>query len=94
MADLSALKDRTTASHRDGASSRSISGAVLKAVVSTFCGSEALGRARRLRCALRLISHPLANREATVWVKQFDYKVIRRLLGFYLITRSSTIPIV
>jgi len=29
----------------------------LKAVFSTFCGSEPLGRARRLRCALRFISH-------------------------------------
>jgi hypothetical protein len=66
----------------------------LKAVFSTFCGSEPwVGPAD---CAAHYASSliPLANREATLWMKRFGYNVIGRLLGFYPIPQSSSVPIV
>ncbi len=66
----------------------------LKAVSSTFCGSEPW--AGPADCAAYYASSltSLANREATLCGKRFGYNVIRGLLGFYPITQSSTVPIV
>jgi hypothetical protein len=66
----------------------------LKVVFSTFCGSEPW--AGPADCTAHYASSltSLANRGATLCVKRFGYNLIRRLLGFYPITQSSTAPIV